>query len=111
MMADFKSRNAVSPVIRRASAGQACTLRIPGVCRDLPEYTVGAHLRLFNLAGINQKPDDLFIIDACDACHTALDTRRLWEIAEEPWKEILHALIATQRRRRKAGLILLKGEC
>lgn len=103
-----KARNAVSPAIRKASAGQDCTLRIPGVCRHDPAYTVGAHLRIFNLAGISQKPDDLFIVDACDRCHDALD-RRTGRHNVTP-EDILMAFIFTLRRRRAAGLITLKGE-
>lgn len=103
-----KDRNAALPAIRKASAGQDCTLRIPGVCRSDPAYTVGAHLRIFNIAGMAQKPDDLFIVDACDRCHDALDRRG--SAAGITAEDILMALIFTQRRRRSAGLITLKGE-
>ena len=108
MMASFKARNAVSPTIRKASAGQECTLRIEGICRNNPAYTVGAHLRIFNIAGMGQKPDDLFIVDGCDRCHDALDRRG--NAAGISLQDILMALILTQRRRRAAGLIFLKGE-
>jgi len=103
-----KDRNVISLAIRKASAGQDCTLRIPGVCREDSAYTVGAHLRIFNIAGLGQKPDDLFIVDACDRCHDALDRRgRATGITMEG---ILMAFIFTLRRRRAAGLITLKGE-
>ena len=103
-----KIPNAVSAAVRAASRGEACTLRLPGVCRCDASYTVGAHLRLFNLAGLGQKPDDLFLIDACDRCHDALDRRGTAHgITPE---DILMAFIFTLRRRRAAGLITLKGE-
>jgi hypothetical protein len=105
---NFKSSNAVSTAIRKASAGQDCTLRIPGICRHDPAYTVGAHLRIFHLAGIAQKPDDLFIVDACDRCHDALDRRG--SASGITMEDILMAFIFTLRRRRAAGLITLKGE-
>lgn len=108
MSTNFKSRNAKSPAIRMASAGQDCTLRIPGVCSSDPAHTVGAHLRIFNLAGIGEKPDDLFIVDACDRCHDALDRRG--SAAGITAEDILMAFIFTLRRRRAAGLITLKGE-
>ena len=108
MTENYKAHNAVSPAIRKASAGQDCTLRIPGVCREDPAYTVGAHLRIFNIAGLGQKPDDLFIVDACDRCHDALDRRG--SAASITMEEILMAFIFTLRRRRAAGLITLKGE-
>jgi hypothetical protein len=105
---NFKSSNAVSTAIRNASAGKECTLRIPGVCRCDPAYTVGAHLRIFNLAGMAQKPDDIFIVDGCDRCHDALDRRG--SAAGITAEDILMAFIFTLRRRRAAGLITLKGE-
>lgn len=108
MNSNFRNRNAVSREIRRASQGQDCTLRIAGVCRHDPAYTVGAHLRMFNLAGMAQKPDDLFIVDACDRCHDALDRRGGLRLVTP--EDILFALIHTLRRRRAAGLITLKGE-
>lgn len=108
MTASSMPRNAVSPAIRKASAGQECTLRIPGVCRCDPAYTVGAHLRIFNLAGTGHKPDDLFIVDACDRCHDALDRRGGAHGVTAD--DILMAFIFTLRRRRAAGLIALKGE-
>jgi hypothetical protein len=103
-----KDRNAALPAIRNASDGQDCTLRIPGVCRSDPAYTVGAHLRIFNLAGMGQKPDDIFIVDGCDRCHDALDRRG--SAAGITAEDILMAFIFTLRRRRTAGLITLKGE-
>jgi hypothetical protein len=103
-----KDRNAALPAIRNASAGKDCTLRIPGACRCDPEYTVGAHLRIFNIAGMGQKPDDLFIVDACDRCHDALDRRG--SASGITMEDILMAFIFTLRRRRAAGLITLKGE-
>jgi hypothetical protein len=106
--ANPKGHNAVSPAIRKASAGHECTLRIPGICRHDPAYTVGAHLRIFHLAGIAQKPDDLFIVDACDRCHDALDRRG--SASGLTAEDILMAFIFTLRRRRAAGLITLKGE-
>lgn len=108
MSANPKTPNAVAPAIRKASAGQDCTLRIDGVCRQDPAYTVGAHLRIFNLAGMAQKPDDLFIVDVCDRCHDALDRRGA--AAGVTAQDILMAFIFTLRRRRAAGLITLKGE-
>lgn len=99
----------MSNAIRRASRGQSCTLQLEGICRQDPDYTVGAHLRIFNAAGMAQKPDDLFIVDACDKCHDALDRRSGG--AHVDAQDILMAFIFTLRRRRAAGLITLKEEC
>jgi hypothetical protein len=96
--------------IRNAARDMDCTLRIPGVCTHDSARTVGCHLRLFGMAGAAQKPDDLFIIDACDACHRILDHRDKWASAAFGWDDVLCAFMATLRNRRAAGLITLEGE-
>lgn len=101
---------AVSKKIRAASRGATCTLQIPFVCSHNPEQVVFCHLRMFGLAGVAQKPDDLFGIDACHKCHSVLDDRSAWEKAGLTYEHILGALITSQRIRRKTGLIILQGE-
>ena len=103
-------RPSVVPAYRNAARGQPCTLRIPGICSGNPEQTVGAHLRMFGAAGVGQKPDDLHMVDACAACHSALDDRSRWADLALGYDDILRALIETQRRRRAAGLIRLGNE-
>ena len=103
-------RPAVVPTYRAAARNQPCTLRIPGVCSGDTAQTVGAHLRIFNIAGMGQKPDDLHMVDACTACHSALDNRARWAELALGYDDILRALIETQRRRRAAGLIRLGNE-
>ena len=100
-------RPAVVPAYRKASRDQSCTLRIPGVCSGDTAQTVGAHLRMFGAAGMAQKPHDLFIVDACAACHAALDNRSRWAELALGYDDILRALIETQTRRLIAGLIRL----
>lgn len=96
--------------VRDDARNTNCTLHIPGVCRQDPAYTVGCHLRFFGLAGMAQKPDDIFIVDACDRCHAVLDSRDKWADAALGWDDILAALMRTLRNRRAAGLIKLRGE-
>ena len=93
------------PVVRNAARNEHCTLHIYGVCRNDPAYTVGCHLRMFGLGGTAQKPDDLFIVDACDKCHAVLDDRTRWADAPLGWDDVLCALMRTQHLRRAAGLI------
>ena len=95
------------PAIRKASRDQSCTLRIPGICNGDPSTVVGAHLRMFAAAGMAQKPHDLHIVDACAACHSALDNRARWADLALGYDDILRALIETQTRRLNAGLITL----
>lgn len=98
-------RPIVSKPLRNASRGAACTLRIPGICNCDPATVVGAHLRLFGAAGMAQKPHDLHLVDACSACHAALDDRSRWAEMALGYDDILRALIETQTRRIEAGLI------
>ena len=101
---------AKSKQTRDAARNMDCTLHIPGVCCQDPARTVGCHLRLFGVSGTAQKPDDLFIVDACDCCHAVLDSRDKWAGAPLGWDDVLAALMRTQYKRRAAGLIMLKGE-
>jgi len=100
------NRPGKSKPIRNASRGMSCTLALPGICTHDPETVVGAHLRVLSLAGMGQKPDDLFIVDACHACHSAQESRA----ASVGWEELFRALVTTQQRRRAAGLVHLEGE-
>jgi hypothetical protein len=98
------------PALRNASRAMDCLLAIPGVCRNDPAYVVGAHLRLFGIAGGAQKPDDLFIIDACDRCHEVQERRSKWADAQLGFEDVLRGLMQSQLHRRASGLIILKGE-
>lgn len=101
---------AVSKVIRNASRNETCTLMIPGVCTHDIEQTAGDHMRFFGIAGAAQKPDDIFILDGCSACHRILDSRDKWAEAKLGWDDVLRAFMMTLQRRRAAGLIALAGE-
>ena len=105
-----KPRNAIAAPIREAARGQACTLAIPGVCRSDSDHTVAAHLRLYSAAGMGHKPDDLFTVHACDACHAVQEDRSSWEKHGLTAERVLLAFILTLRRLRDARLITLKGE-
>ena len=103
-----KQANAVSTALRTAARGEECTLRLP-CCNGGTETTVLAHLRMFGVAGIGQKPDDWFGVFACAACHDALDRRNsanadMWGI-----ENVLRALHETIRRQIARGNITIKG--
>lgn len=61
-----------STKIRKSARGEACTIRIPGVCNHNPETTVFAHRPG---GGMGLKGHDLFGAYACSACHDAMDGR------------------------------------
>lgn len=95
------------PAVRNDARDRTCKLRIPGICKGDSATTVGGHLRLFNIAGGAQKPDDIFIADICDQCHAVLDSRDKWAAANVGWDDVLRAFMLTLRDRRAAGLIHL----
>jgi len=59
-----------SKKITQSAKGKSCTLRIPNVCKDNPETTVGAHI---NGAGMGYKSHDPLIAYSCSECHHWLD--------------------------------------
>jgi len=93
--------------IRDDARDRECTLRIEGICTGRIDETVGNHMRLFNIAGGAQKPDDIFILDACASCHAIFDSRDKWAEAALGWDDVLRAFMFTLRNRRACGLISL----
>lgn len=93
-----------SKPLRDASRDATCTLRIPGICLPGNETVVGCHVRMTGFCGVALKPDDLFLIDGCSACHAALDSRD-WKDLGLTWNDVLRALMESQLRRKEAGLI------
>lgn len=104
-----KSPPIVSSPIRNLPKREpiACTLNLFG-CRELPEYTVLAHLRGFWALGASQKPNDHFGVYACDRCHDVLDRRS--SHAEHPGgATILAALYCSQQLMIRHGVLSVKG--
>jgi hypothetical protein len=60
--------------LRAFARGKPCYLRLQGCSHD-PEQTVLAHIRRGNVAGMGQKPVDVFAIPCCDSCHGRFDGR------------------------------------
>lgn len=60
--------------LRNLAQGKPCYLRLMGCTHD-PEQTVLAHIRRGNVAGMGQKPVDVFAFPACDYCHGVFDGR------------------------------------
>lgn len=62
--------------ILKAAMGQACLLRLPGVCTGGGDDTVACHSNLGEDGkGGSQKADDCFVAFGCQACHDELDGR------------------------------------
>jgi hypothetical protein len=60
--------------LRKLARGKSCYMRLQGCTHDT-EQTVLAHIRRGNVAGIGQKPVDVFAIPMCDTCHGIFDGR------------------------------------
>ena len=102
-----KRQQFVSPALRASAKGQPCALRL-SCCNHDPETTVLAHLRLFGMAGIGEKPDDWCAVFACSACHDAIDrrggaTEGLWG-----YEDLLRAMIETLRIQFAEGRLVAK---
>jgi len=102
-----KQPRLVSPALREAARGQPCTLRLP-CCNHDPETTVLAHLRLFGMAGIGEKPDDWCAVFACSACHDAIDRRGGETAGLYGHEDLLRAMIETLRIQFAEGRLVAK---
>lgn len=62
--------------ITQSARGQACQVRLIGVCNGNRETVVLAHYRrLAGVAGMGIKPPDFLGAYACSACHDVIDGR------------------------------------
>ena len=91
--------------LRKAAKGEPCEVRLPGICNFNPETTVLAHVRMAGLTGIGQKIPDQLGAHCCMACHDEADRRTMKMKAEEVELEFLRAVIRTQYKLIKRGLI------
>lgn len=95
-----------SKALRRAAAGQPCTLEFPGTCSHNPETTVLAHIH-DETFGKGMKADDTSGVHACHSCHMAYDLHRT-ELTEAAvlWY-VLRALQRTIRNLVERGIIVV----
>ena len=102
----FQKSAKVGTAMRNEARGEACRLRIPGVCNRDPETTVLAHLRMFGWAGTGEKPEDYLAVFACSACHDVLD-RRSKRGELDPW-DLVRAFGETLKAQVRAGNLVMK---
>jgi hypothetical protein len=102
-----------SKAYRDGARGQACTLRIAGVCTGGGEDTVFAHIRDSHTGGAI-KASDTSGADACFACHEVFDRRARIngrQIGDQEWFiYALRGLQETIERRIKQGLLMLPAD-
>lgn len=94
--------------LRKSARGEACTLRIPGVCDGGTETTVLCHVSTPGGSGMGTKPIDMHGLYGCADCHRVLDDRASWDCYELSWHHVLLAVFETQRRMIEKGLVFLK---
>lgn len=99
--------------IRAFAKGQPCSVRLPAVCSFDPETTVLAHIKRLGHGSVGLKNKDIFGVHACNRCHDVIDGRTPFvQHGLEPdtlRSYVLDALIETQERLLKAGLLVGKG--
>lgn len=93
--------------IRKAARGQACMVRIPGVCNFNPETTVLAHI---NGAGIGKKAPDFQGAFCCSDCHDVIDERVKIDLTKDKIKlHFWEGVFRTQELLFHDGLITTAG--
>lgn len=97
----------VSKKIRDSAKGEACTLRIPGVCNHNNETVVFAHINTQH-KGMGNKSPDIFGVYACSDCHDWLDGRGLKVDPALRKPETLRAFIETLYKLLTKGLLEIK---
>jgi len=93
--------------ITRSAKGEACTVRLPGVCCHDNETTVFAHINGIRYGhGVGQKTN--FGAYACCNCHDVLDGRVKHNF-EYDYLKLCHleAVLETMIKLEKKGLITL----
>lgn len=109
-----RSRTKATPV-RKAAAGEGCTMQVVGVCNHQPETVILAHLRWIGDCGTGIKPTDLQAVFACSECNRWTDSPTPAEAADRARYEAernfyaLRAMVRTQLRLVAKGIISVKG--
>ena len=94
----LKQPRIISQAIRKSARGQTCTMRSDW-CDGQIDTVVFCHapVRRFGLGGIGMKVPDIFGYYGCHACHA--------HEGDMGWDDILRAMVETQMRMVRAGLI------
>lgn len=109
-----RSRAKPTPM-RKAAAGEGCTMQVAGVCNYQPDTVVLAHLRWIGDCGVGIKPTDLQAVFACSECNRWTDSPTVAETADRQRYEsdrnfyALRAIVRTQLRMVAKGIITVKG--
>ena len=100
-----KQRRHESQKLKDSARGQACTIRLPGICNHNPETTVLCHL---HGGGMGTKKSDLFAAFGCSDCHNEVDGRTMKLPGDEVHADHLEGMVRTQQYWLDNGFITLK---
>lgn len=91
----FETSPIRSQALRDGARGQACKLQLPGVCIGGTDTTVLAHLPSAP-HGMALKGDDLVAVEACSACHDAIDGRLPYDWEPGEREEVIYSALTRQ---------------
>ncbi|MGL4755609.1 nuclease domain-containing protein [Aeromonas veronii] len=91
----FETSPIRSQVLRDGARGQVCKLQLPGVCIGGTGTTVLAHLPSAP-HGMALKGDDLVAVEACSACHDAIDGRFPYDWQPGEQEEVIYCALTHQ---------------
>ena len=97
-----------SPKYLSSARGQDCTLNLPSICSHNSETVVAAHSNWHEHGrGMGIKASDVFVADACSACHAELDQGNQFSEEEKRnyWER---GFRATLLRRLEQGILKVK---
>jgi len=93
--------------IRKSAKGQACQVRLPGICNFDPATTIPAHR---NGYGVGGKQPDLMIAHCCSACHAVVDGHVKSDLSNDTIKIYFYeGVFRTQELLLSEGLIVTPG--
>lgn len=94
-----------SKALRKAAAGQPCTIEFVGICSHDPETTVLAHVH-DETFGKSMKADDTSGVHACHSCHMAYDLHQTKLPESVVYWHMLRALQRTIRNLSERGILV-----
>ncbi|KZX00083.1 hypothetical protein JL49_13385 [Pseudoalteromonas luteoviolacea] len=97
----------ISDKLRESAKGQACQIRLPGICNFDSSTVVLAHVG--GGSGMGQKCDDIHSAYTCSACHDVIDGRSGPVMLSETAIRIFvfEGMIRTQRLFLKQNLVMV----
>jgi hypothetical protein len=94
--------------ITKSARGEACTVRIPGICNFNPQTTIFAHINGIRFGhGTGHKVEDLHGAYCCNSCHDVIDARVKTGLHSREAIKLMHyeGVLETQGKLVEKGLV------